>query len=236
MVNYFPMHLNKLYPLSWFWKELPLCCALRRFFRVRAILLHACCFIPAVCSPSPAICRPTKNTTIRCGTELTPFLVLKKTPLMKKFYVAALLGSALFVFPSFRAKSPMHHTISHKGSTTSTVHFPLCSGDYVLITMTDDYEVHGVVNNNRAMLNVKHHFTGSGNSILSGENYTINTEIETHGNVPVSKGAMVMRESINDDIAGDQGGLQNVTIRSQVVYNAKGAMIVDKFVVTPTCR
>jgi hypothetical protein len=64
----------------------------------------------------------------------------------------------------------------------------------------------------------------------------MDTRIESHAAVPLTKGAMVIQEMISDDLSGDQGGLQAVLIRSHQTFNANGNLTADRYDVQPKCR
>jgi hypothetical protein len=162
--------------------------------------------------------------------------VMLKLSVMKSACMNFLLLCAVFLFSSFGGKKSMGGVVKNSGSSTQMFAFPLCSGDYVEMTLTDNYVIHGIVNSNRAMVDIEHHFTGRGVSILTGQIYTMDTRIESHANVPVKKGAMVIQEIISDDLSGDEGGLQAVLIRSHQTFNANGNLTADRYVVQPNCR
>ena len=154
---------------------------------------------------------------------------------MKKVLIAALCVATLGL-SSFTVKAP-GVSFHIYGTEDFTQTLQLCNGDIVEFYFTVDYDYRGVENKNRINVHGTEHYTATGTDPVTGEVYTLNTPTRFTQNLPVlENGAIVVRNTFDEIITGNQGSLQKTFIRSSFVINANGELTSDIFVVETDCQ
>ena len=115
--------------------------------------------------------------------------------------------------------------------------FVLCNGDMVYVPeLTTHLEILRVQNGNTYMEDGKVTQTGVGQSVYTGEVYTINLEDKYHNKEPFNKGAEVYNQKSVGTITNAVGNKDNYYINSHVTRNANGELASFDYELTTECQ
>ena len=162
---------------------------------------------------------------------------------MRTFNFFAVL--ALFLFSSFTTTSsgfsnsnPKAGDVSHSDETyVEESYFALCNGDLVYVPeLTTHLDIHRLQNGNKFMVHGKVTQTGTGQSVYTGETFTINLEDQFHNKTPFAKGSEVYKQRSIGTITGAQSSRDNFFTNSRIIMNAKGELTSYEYEHTTECQ
>ena len=113
----------------------------------------------------------------------------------------------------------------------------LCNGDVVFL---EQYTIHmnimGVTKNNRSMIQGRYEVTSTGVSMVTGEVYIFDGSVKFNDHYPLTNSATVIKNQTRQSMVGNMGSSDQYILKSHMIVNAKGQLVVDYYELKTNCQ